>query len=473
MSVIKNIKNTLLKGVSYQEVTGDYLDAISLKDRALNAFIQTDSDTSLKKSKEASLIDHPLSGVPIAYKDNICTKDFYTTCASKMLQLYVSPFDATVVRKATERGMISIGKTNLDEFAMGSLGDTSFYGATFNPWDASCYTGGSSSGSAAAVAMNMAPISLGSDTGGSIRLPAHCCGIVGVKPTYGSVSRYGLVAYASSFDQIGVFASYASDAAIVLDGIGGKDRMDATSQNIASNHFSGSLGHPIDKRTIGVDMRLISGLPSHLQDIMYRCMQDFVKMGVSIKEVSLPNLEEAVAAYYILVTAEATTNLARYDGIRFGYRAEGALSMEDHYTRTRTEGFGLEVKRRLVVGNYVLATDQQGVSAFLKAQKVRYSISLHMQELYRHVDAVFYPVLPYTASGLTDYRLLDDRYNVLANLVGDPAISFPIGMSEGLPYGAQLQSKMWSDGLLMNIVHTFQQHTDHHKQVFKIQDPQC
>jgi len=441
----------------------------------LNCFIE---QTPTQALKQAAVIDQlikdgkraPLLGIPIGIKDLICTKGVRTTAASKILNNFIPPYDATVVRKMTTAGTVSLGKLNLDEFGMGSSNENSAFGPVLNPWDTSRVPGGSSGGSAAAVAAGICPITLGTDTGGSIRQPASYCGIVGLRPTYGRVSRFGVVAYASSLDQVGAFAKNVRDCALAIQAISGIDPNDATSANLPVPDFDSVLGRSIKGLRIGIPKEyFIPGLDAEIRSAIDKALKVLEGLGATIVEISLPHTELAVATYYILAPAEASSNLARYDGIRYGHRAEGNLDLKDLYTKSRSEGFGREVQRRILVGSYVLSSGYYD-AYYLKAQKVRTLIAKDFQNAFdSQCDVIAAPTTPKpafklgekTSDPLTMY--LDDIFTVPVNLAGLPGMSFPCGFSsQGLPIGLQLIGKAWDEASLLQVASAYESQTEWH-----------
>ena len=413
----------------------------------------------------------PLAGIPIAIKDVICTKDVRTTCASKILSNFVPPYDATVMTKLHEQGVVMIGKTNMDEFAMGSSTENSAYQITHNPWDLETIPGGSSGGSAAAVSADTAICSLGSDTGGSIRQPAALCGVVGMKPTYGRVSRYGLVAFASSLDQIGPFTKDVTDCALVLNAICGNDEMDSTSVDVPVPDFTQSLINDVEGLKIGVPKEYFAeGLDAEVADCVNAAIAELEKLGASVQEISLPHTEYAIATYYIIAPAEASANLARYDGVRYGYRTEEPTDLINMYKKTRSEGFGQEVKRRIMLGTFALSAGYQD-AYYRKAQKARTLIKSDFDAAFEKVDVIATPTSPTpafkigerTADPLQMY--LCDVMTTPASHAGLPGISIPCGFVEsGLPVGLQLLAAPFAEETLLRVAYTFEQNTEHHLQ---------
>ncbi|MFZ9035786.1 MAG: Asp-tRNA(Asn)/Glu-tRNA(Gln) amidotransferase subunit GatA [Francisellaceae bacterium] len=457
--------------ISAVELTGLYLKNINRLNPELNALITISEDLAFAEAELADQMikqkkQHFLTGIPIIHKDNFCTKGITTSCGSKMLTNFISPYDATVVKKCKEAGMVMLGKSNMYEFGMGSTNENSHYGAVKNPWNIEHVPGGSSGGSAAAVAAGLTPIATGTDTGGSVRQPAGFCGLTGMKPSYGSVSRFGMIAYGSSFDQAGVIAESVTDAAALLSCISGQDINDSTSIAIDADFFTKSLDQKADTLTIGIDDTLLSQLSDKAQICLTDCIERFKSLGVRFKPISLPDLDLAVAAYYILAPAEAATNLARYDGIRFGFRAPEAKTLDEIYTKSRSIGFGEEVKRRIIMGNYVLAASQYD-AYFHQAQKLRAQFSQSIRRIFDEVDLILTPTSATTAFKLGAQSdpvstYLSDLFTIGANLAGMPAVSFPIGFIDELPFGGQLMAKPFEDHKLIQAVAHFQQHSDWH-----------
>jgi aspartyl-tRNA(Asn)/glutamyl-tRNA(Gln) amidotransferase subunit A len=415
---------------------------------------------------------HPLAGIPIAIKDNICTKGIATTCGSKILENFVPPYNATVTQKLLDAGAVVIGKTNMDEFAMGSSTETSAFQVTANPWDLTRIPGGSSGGSAAAVAAQQCLVALGSDTGGSIRQPASLCGVVGMKPTYGLVSRYGLVAYASSLDQIGPFGKTVEDTAILLEAIAGYDPQDATSLNVSIPHYSKLLKpsfHPRGLLRIGVIKETFGqGLDEAVEKSITKAISVLQDLGAEIQVVSCPRFRYGLAAYYIIAPSEASANLARYDGVKYGLRAEGADNLMDMYTSTRAEGFGPEVKRRIMIGTYALSAGYYD-AYYLKAQKVRTLIKEDFESAFEKVDILVCPTAPTTAFRVGEKiddplsMYLSDLMTIPVNLAGLPGVSIPCGFDAGgLPIGMQLISNVLREDLLLQVAYAYEQATEWH-----------
>lgn len=451
-----------------------FLDRIKNQDGSLNSFIST-SDSAIQRAQE---IDQrrasgkpvgPLAGLPIAIKDGICTAGQTTTAGSKMLENFVPPFDATVVNKLTDADAIVIGKTNMDEFAMGSSTETSHFNVTKNPWNDERVPGGSSGGSSACVAADLVPVSIGSDTGGSIRQPASFCGITGLKPTYGRVSRYGLIAFASSLDQIGPMTRTAADNAMVMSVISGHDSKDSTSAKKDVPDFSQSLDKPLKGIRIGICREHFEeGLDSQIEKSVKATISVLENLGAQTTDINLPHSQYAVATYYVVAPCEASSNLARYDGVRYTHR-ETANDLEQMYSQSRAEGFGDEVKKRIMLGTYALSSGYYD-AYYLKASKVRRMIKQDYDQAFEKVDLILGPTTPTTAFKIGEHSkdalamYLADIYTVSANLAGVPAISIPCGISdEGLPIGMQLQARSFDECSLLQAAHQFQTETDWHQ----------
>ncbi len=458
------------------ELTRFYLDRIVANDRKLNAFVTLTEEQALDAARAADAAiaagqAKSLTGIPIAHKDIFCTKGVRTTCGSKMLDNFIAPYDATVVEKLQQMGAVSLGKTNMDEFAMGSSNETSFYGAVKNPWNTGKVPGGSSGGSAAAVAARLVPTATGTDTGGSIRQPAALTGITGIKPTYGRVSRYGMIAFASSLDQGGVLATSAEDAAIMLEAMSGFDEKDSTSINRPLEGYLETLNTPLSGKRIGLPKEFFDeGLEPTVAALMQDAIKVFEKLGATVKEIELPNMALSVPVYYVIAPAECSSNLARFDGVRYGHRCESPQDLSDLYCRSRGEGFGAEVKRRIMIGTYALSSGYYD-AYYLKAQKVRRLIRNDFQAAFQKVDFILGPTAPSTAFELGSKvddpisMYLSDIYTIAVNLAGLPGMSIPAGCVEGMPVGLQLIANDFQEGLLLNVAHQYQQETDWHKQI--------
>ena len=466
------------KVLSSLEMTDYFIQRIKSFDSQLNSFITVDEELAKKQAINAdSLIaknnNNLLTGIPIAHKDLFSTKGILTTCASKMLEKYVPPFDATVVKKLNKLGMVNIGKTNMDEFAMGSSSESSFFGPVKNPWNLSKVPGGSSGGSASAVAARLIPIATGSDTGGSIRQPASFCGLTGLKPTYGSVSRYGMIAYASSLDQGGPIGKSAEDCAILFNEIKGYDSNDSTSNHqIKLKDINLKLTKDDAKKiTIGIPKEYFSkDLDKNISDAISESIKIFKKIGFKFKDISLPDHSYTIPAYYIIASAEASSNLLRYDGVKFGYRCEKPKDLEDLYLRTRKEGFGMEVKKRIMIGSYALSSGYYD-EYYIRALKIRRIISDNFITAFNEVDYIFAPTSPTTAFNIGEKTsdavemYLSDIYTTPVNLAGLPAVSIPIGFSDNLPVGMQIVGNYFSEDNILNIANLFQKETDWHKKI--------
>lgn len=447
------------------------LSAISAQDCSLNAYITTLPDTALQQAKtlNSAILTSPLAGVPAGIKDNICTLSVKTSCASKILGEFAPPYNATVMDKFNAAGGIMLGKLNMDEFAMGSTTETSFYGATRNPWNLAHVPGGSSGGAAAAVAAGECWYALGSDTGGSIRQPASYCGVTGMKPTYGTVSRYGLIAYASSLDQIGPLARTAEDCAAVLDMIQGKDPHDGTSLDFKSGHLLEGLKSDLTGMKIGIPVDCFGdGLDSQVREKVLAVAEVLRNRGAEVEECKLPIMEYAVPTYYIVAAAEASSNLSRFDGVKYGWRADGYEDLTDLYCKTRTEGFGREVQRRILLGTFVLSTGYYD-AYYKKALQVKAVIKQAFDDAFQRYDLLLTPVAPTTAPCLGEslcdplQMYLSDIYTVSVNLAGLPAISMPCGFDgNGMPIGAQLIGAPLTEQKVLNAAHAYQQDTDYH-----------
>jgi len=465
--------STLRQAIGHREITthksvASAVDAAEKLNESLNAFLQIDREGALKRSdefdKDPEENDLPLAGVPIAVKDNINVKGLQTSCGSRILGPYKPPYSATAIDRLTQAGAVVIGKTNCDEFAMGSSNENSAFGPVKNPWDLSRVPGGSSGGSAAAVAAGIVPVALGSDTGGSVRQPAAFCGVIGFKPTYGRVSRYGLVAFGSSLDQIGVLARNAADAAAVLQVIAGRDLHDATTAEVPVPDYVGETEKNLEPGfRLGVSRALLGeGLDDEVRRSIEAAIDAYRELGAEIVEIDLPHAKYAIAVYYIIATAEASANLARYDGVRYGFRAEDALALRDMYRRTRDEGFGAEVKRRIMLGTYVLSAGYYD-AYYLKAQKVRALLRRDFANAFTRCDVILTPTTPTPAFKFGDKvddplaMYLNDVYTVTANLAGIPGVSVPCGQSaSGLPIGLQLLGPYWSESQLFRAAHAFE-----------------
>jgi len=451
MSIRSNIETTLKNAQALNET--------------LNSFLSVEQEYALKRADEIDIdpVQLPLNGRAIAVKDNICTKGMQTTCGSRILQNYHAQYDATAVERLNAAGAIVVGKTNMDEFAMGSSNESSAFGPVKNPWDITRVPGGSSGGSAVAVASGVVRAALGSETGGSVRQPASLCGIVGLKPTYGRISRYGLVAFASSLDNIGIFGQTVKDAAAVLGVIAGRDERDSTSANVEVPDYLTNIDNDVSGRRIGVPRALFGeGLDSEVRTSVEQAIENFKSLGAEIVDIELPHAKYGIAVYYIIATAEASSNLARYDGVRYGFRAEETDALREMYFKTREEGFGEEVKRRIMLGTYVLSSGYYD-AYYAKAQKVRSLVKQDYRHAFAKCDAIITPTSPSVAFELGEKSndplamYLNDVYTVSANLAGVPAISVPCGISsEALPIGLQLVGNFWSENTLLNLASRYE-----------------
>ncbi|MDN6179527.1 MAG: Asp-tRNA(Asn)/Glu-tRNA(Gln) amidotransferase subunit GatA [Halomonas subglaciescola] len=459
---------------SSRELTSDYLKRIERAEPTLNSFISVTAEQALAGADAADKARAEgrggyLTGVPLALKDNFCTQGVKTTCGSKMLDNFIAPYSATLVEKLDAAGSISLGKTNMDEFAMGSSSESSFYGAIKNPWDLSAVPGGSSGGSAAAVAAGLVPAAMGTDTGGSIRQPAAFCGITGLKPTYGRVSRYGIIAYASSLDQAGPMARTAEDCAHLMTAIAGHDARDSTSADRAVPDYAGELDAPLAGLKIGLPQEYFGdGLDPEVESAVRDAVKVFEALGATVRDVSLPHTRYATSAYYVIAPAEASSNLSRFDGVRFGHRCDTPDDLLDLYQRSRAEGFGDEVKRRILIGTHTLS---EGFfdAYYTKAQRVRRLIRQDFLDAYNEVDVLMGPTSPTPAFNLGAQKdplsmYLQDIYTIAVNLAGIPAISVPAGLSNGRPVGLQILGSHFAEAQLLNVAHRFQQATDWHQQ---------
>lgn len=474
-STVAEISAALAAGdISSVEITQAYLDRIATLNGDLNAFITVCEDSALQQAKAADEArangnDSPLLGIPLAHKDIFCTKDVLTTCGSRMLHNFVSPYNATVVERFIDAGTVLLGKTNMDEFAMGSSNETSYFGDVKNPWNTDCVPGGSSGGSAAAVAADLCAMATGTDTGGSIRQPAAFCGVTGFKPSYGRVSRWGMIAFASSLDQAGPITKSAEDAALMLNVMSGLDKKDSTSIDRPTEDFTASLNQPLKGLRIGVPKQhFAEGLSSEVEQAVRDALAEYEKLGAIIKEVDLTNSHLSVSAYYVVAPAEASANLSRFDGVRYGYRCEDPVDLEDMYKRTRSEGFGEEVKRRIMIGTYALSAGFYD-AYYRKAQKIRRLIKDDFDRAFEDVDVIIGPTSPHTAFKLGSKSdpvsmYLEDIYTIAVNLAGLPAASIPVGVANGLPMGMQIIGKYFDEAKILNVAHQLQQHTDWHKQ---------
>ena len=475
-TLIELSKDLANKKMSSVELTQHYLKRIQKYNSELNTFITVTEEHALAQAKIAD--QHiavgkaqPLTGIPVAQKDIFCTQGVKTSCGSKMLDNFIAPYDATVIEKFHQAGAVLLGKTNMDEFAMGSSNETSFYGCVKNPWNKNFVPGGSSGGSAATVAAGLAPAATGTDTGGSIRQPSALCGVSGIKPTYGRVSRFGMIAFASSLDQAGVMAKSAEDLALLLNVIAGYDPKDSTCMNKAVPDYFKTLNDNIKNLTIGLPKEYFAeGLNKEVEKLIQEAIKMYQKLGAKIQEISLPNSKLSVPAYYVIAPAEASSNLARYDGVRYGYRCKNPKNLKDLYVRSRSEGFGDEVKRRIMIGTYALSAGYYD-AYYLKAQKIRRLISDDFKKAFSTVDVILSPTSPTPAFKIGEKTndpvsmYLNDIYTIAVNLAGLPGLSIPAGFVQGLPIGLQIIGNYFNESKLLNVAHKYQCETDWHKKM--------
>ena len=471
---VAELSTSLAAGdISSVELTHAYLARIAAHNDVLNAFITVCEDSALEQAqaadeKRAAGDNSPLLGIPLAHKDIFCSNGVTATCGSHMLSNFVAPYNATVVEKFNTAGAVMLGKTNMDEFAMGSSNETSYFGPVKNPWDTKRVPGGSSGGSAAAVAADLCAMATGTDTGGSIRQPAAFCGITGFKPSYGRVSRWGMIAFASSLDQAGTLCKSAEDAALMTNTMAGLDSRDSTSIDKPVEDYTATLNVPLEGLRIGIPKQhFAEGLSAEVEQAIRAALKEYEQLGATLKEVGLPNNHLSVSAYYVVAPAEASANLSRYDGVRYGYRCENPVDLEDMYKRTRSEGFGDEVKRRIMVGTYALSAGYYD-AYYKKAQKIRRLIKNDFDEAFQEVDVIVGPTSPHTAFELgakTDpvAMYLEDIYTIAVNLAGLPGISIPAGLAQGLPVGMHLVGSDFAEARVLNVAHQFQQATDWHR----------
>ena len=473
--LIDDIKN---KEINSLELTKYFIERIKRLDKKLNSFITITEDYALKQAKKID-VDiakgniKPLSGIPFAQKDIFCTKNIKTTCGSKMLENFISPYDATVVEKLNNAGMVIIGKTNMDEFAMGSSNETSYFGDVKNPWDLDFVPGGSSGGSAASVSARLIPCSTGTDTGGSIRQPASLCGVCGIKPTYGRVSRYGMIAFASSLDQAGVFTTTAKDCAILLSHISGYDPKDSTSSREPVPDYHSDCLKKFKSLKIGIPNEFLDGLDANVREVFDDSIKVLEANGCSIKKISLKSSKLGVSAYQVVAPAECSSNLPRFDGVRYGYRAEGVKNIDELYKKSRSQGFGQEVKRRILIGTYALSAGYYD-AYYLKAQKIRKIISNEFAQAFKDVDLVLGPTAPDSAFKIGEKSndpiamYLSDIFTVSTNLAGLPAMSIPMGFKNNLPLGLQIIGNHFDESKILSLACHFQNITDWHTKKPKI-----
>ncbi|MCK4866053.1 MAG: Asp-tRNA(Asn)/Glu-tRNA(Gln) amidotransferase subunit GatA [Gammaproteobacteria bacterium] len=463
---------------SSEELTKNFLQRIKQYDSELNSFITVSEDHALAQARAADKVIAKgnasiMTGIPLAQKDIFCTNGIKTTCGSKMLDNFIAPYDATVIHKFNQAGSVMLGKTNMDEFAMGSSNETSFYGGVKNPWDISTVPGGSSGGSAAAVAARLAPAATGTDTGGSIRQPAALCGLTGLKPTYGRVSRYGMIAFASSLDQAGTFTQTAEDSALMLNVMSGFDEKDSTCVDKEVPDYTANLNQDLKGLKIGLPKEYFGeGLNADVAKVVEEAIAEYKKLGAEIVDISLPNSHLSVPAYYVIAPAECSSNLSRFDGVRFGYRCDEPKDLEDLYKRSRGEGFGEEVKRRIMIGAYALSAGYYD-AYYLKAQKIRRLISDDFKAAFEKVDVIMGPTSPevaFKAGEKSDDPVsmyLSDIYTIATNLAGLPGMSVPCGFSNNMPVGLQIIGNYFDESRLLNVAHQYQQTTDWHTKMPK------
>jgi aspartyl-tRNA(Asn)/glutamyl-tRNA(Gln) amidotransferase subunit A len=474
---LRELSDKLSAGAtSSVELTQHFLDRIAAQDSKINSFVSVTAESALAAAQAADVARAagkagPLTGIPLAHKDIFCTQGVRTACGSKMLDSFVAPYNAHVVDRLAAAGMVMLGKTNMDEFAMGSSNETSFYGAVANPWDLTKVPGGSSGGSAAAVAARLAPAATGTDTGGSIRQPAALCGITGLKPTYGRVSRWGMIAFASSLDQAGPMTQTAEDAALMLNAMAGFDERDSTSAQQAVPDYTADLNKDLKGLRVGIPKSWFGeGLDDGVATQVRAALAELEKQGAKLVEIDLPNADLAVPTYYVLAPAEASSNLSRFDGVRYGHRCDAPKDLTDLYKRSRAEGFGSEVKRRILVGTYVLSAGYYD-AYYLKALKTRRLIAEDFAKAFAEVDVIAGPTAPTTAFGIGEKAddpvtmYLSDIYTIAVNLAGLPGMSIPCGESGGMPVGLQLIGNLFDESRLLNVAHRYQQATDWHRRI--------
>ncbi|HEY9210687.1 MAG TPA: Asp-tRNA(Asn)/Glu-tRNA(Gln) amidotransferase subunit GatA [Methylotenera sp.] len=488
-SSLKTLSQMLAKKeVSSVELTQTFLNRINTYNPEINAYIALDQDKTLAQAKAADVRiaagnAAPLTGIPIAQKDIFCANGWKTTCGSKMLANFVAPYDAQVITQFDAAGAVNLGKTNMDEFAMGSSNETSYFGGVKNPWDFTRVPGGSSGGSAAAVAARLCAAATGTDTGGSIRQPASLCGLTGLKPTYGVVSRYGMIAFASSLDQAGPMAKSAEDCALMMNVMAGFDERDSTSLNREKEDYMRDLNKPLQGLRVGLPKEFFAeGLDANVGKVIDAAIAEYKKLGAEIVEISLPNTGLSIPVYYVLAPAEASSNLSRYDGVRYGHRAAEYTDLMDMYCKSRAEGFGAEVKRRILIGTYVLSAGYYD-AYYLKAQQIRRLIAQDFEEAFRHCDVIMGPAAPSTAFKAGEKvddpvaMYLQDIYTISTNLAGLPGMSIPAGFSAGedgkaLPVGLQIIGNYFDEARMLNVAHQYQQVTDWHTTMPDLPTPQ-
>ncbi|ADC63762.1 Asp-tRNA(Asn)/Glu-tRNA(Gln) amidotransferase subunit GatA [Allochromatium vinosum] len=473
-SIAQMAADLRLRTYSSVELTRHYLERIARLDPALNSFITVAAESALATAERADQTLRsgeagPLTGIPIAHKDIFCTQGLKTSCGSRMLDGFVAPYDATIVERLAAAGAVVLGKTNMDEFAMGSSNETSWYGPVRNPWDAARVPGGSSGGSAAAVAARLCAAATASDTGGSIRQPAALCGVTGIKPTYGRCSRWGMIAFASSLDQAGVMARSAADAAFILDEMAGFDERDSTSADVPVPDYVDALDDDLHGLRIGLPKEYFgAGLDARIGDAVMAAIKEYEALGAEIVEISLPNSPLSVPVYYVVAPAECSSNLARFDGVRYGHRCDNPKDLQDLYERSRAEGFGPEVQRRIMIGTYVLSAGYYD-AYYLKAQKIRQLIADDFKRAFEQVDVIMGPTSPTTAFQLGSKMddpvsmYLNDIYTIATNLAGLPGMSIPVEPVDGLPVGLQIIGNYFQEARLLNVAHRYQHATHWHQ----------
>lgn len=465
IDIIKGLKN---KHFSCYELINFLLNKIKKNNKYLNCFITIEYKNALKEAKKCDFLrkfnqNNVVHGIPIAYKDLFCTKGIKTTCGSKMLKNFIPTYNSTIIEKIKHSGLINLGKTNMDEFAMGSFNENSFFGLVKNPWNFKLVSGGSSGGSASAISAGLIPASLGTDTGGSIRLPSSFCGITGLKTSYGFLSRYGIISYSSSLDQAGPMAHTVQDCAIILNIISGYDKCDSTNINLPNDDYLKYINHSIKGKKIGLPIEYFKNINYKFSYIIQEAINVYTKLGIKFFDISLPYIESAISAYYIIASAEAASNLAKYDGIKYGYYKINPKSLEDLYINTRTNGFGKEVKNRILIGTYLL----NNYNYFIKAKKIRKIIYNNFIKSFKKVDCIFIPTTNYIANQIHTKKnnilnIQQDIYTISVNLAGLPAINIPIGFINKCPIGLQIITPHFTEQLLLNIAHCYQKNTHWH-----------
>ena len=471
---VAELSSSLSRGdISSVELTRAYLDRIDRYNGTLNAFVTVCEESALTQAAQADAArangqNAPLLGIPLAHKDIFCTSGIKTSCGSRMLQNFTAPYDATVVSRLSDSGAVMLGKTNMDEFAMGSSNETSYFGPVKNPWDTDRVPGGSSGGSAAAIAADLCAMATGTDTGGSIRQPAAFCGITGLKPSYGRISRWGMIAFASSLDQAGPICKSAEDAALMLNAMAGLDTKDSTCADVPVEDYTADLNNSLQGLRVGIPRQhFAEGLSPEVEQAVREALGVYENLGAQLIDIDLPNNHLSVSAYYVVAPAEASANLSRFDGVRYGYRCDNPVDLEDMYKRSRSEGFGDEVKRRIMVGTYALSAGFYD-AYYRKAQKIRRLVKQDFNAAFQQVDVIIGPTSPHTAFNLgakTDpvAMYLEDIYTIAVNLAGLPGMSVPVGLVNGLPIGMHLVAGDFAESRLLNVAHQFQLNTNWHR----------